>query len=77
MKVRHKNVITKIKRDNARAIQAKKARVKEAEDLAQGLHVLFNEMVDEVGQASKSSRKSQNDFIAAKAKASKAHAAYV
>ena len=53
MKVRHKNVITKIKRDNARAIQAKKARVKEAEDLAQGLHVLFNEMVDEVGQASK------------------------
>ena len=48
MKVRHKNVITKIKRDNARAIQAKKARVKEAEDLAQGLHVLFNEMVDEV-----------------------------
>ena len=77
MKVRHKNVITKIKRDNARAIQAKKARVNEAEELAKGLHVLFNDMVDEVGQASKSSRKSQNDLIAAKAKASKAHAAYV
>eukprot|EP00956_Cyclotella_meneghiniana_P002231 scaffold2510_cov65-Cyclotella_meneghiniana.AAC.1 len=77
MKVRHKNVITKIKRDNARAIQAKNVRVKEAEELAQGLHVLFNDMVDEVGQASKSSRKSQNDLIAAKAKASKAHAAYV
>lgn len=77
MKVRHRNVITKIKRDNARAIQAKNVRVKEAEELAQGLHVLFNDMVDEVGQASSSSRKSRNDLIAAKAKASKAHAAYV
>ena len=77
MKLRHKNVITKIKRDNARALQTKNDRVKAAEELALGLQELFNEMVDEVSQASKSSNKSKKEVKEAKAKAAKAHADYV
>ena len=77
MKVCHKNVITKIKRDNACVMQSKNDRVKEAEELAEGLHVLFSQMLDEVGNASKSARKSKKELKDAKASAAKAHAAYV
>lgn len=58
-------------------MKSKNDRVKEAEELAEGLHVLFSEMVDEVGDASKSSRKSKKELKDAKASAAKAHAAYV
>lgn len=58
-------------------MKSKNDRVKEAEELAEGLHVLFSEMVDEVGDASKSARKSKKELKDAKASAAKAHAAYV
>ena len=77
MKARHKNVITKLKRHHSGVIQSKNDRLAEAEKLAEGLHELLNEMADEVHQSSKMSKKGKLDLIAAQAKASKAHSAYV
>lgn len=57
--------------------KAKVEKLKEAEELSEGLQVMFGELLEEVDAATSASRKLETKFIKAKRRAQAAHTAYV
>ena len=77
LKIKHKNALTTVRNNHAKAMKSKVERLKEAEELSEGLQVMFGELLDEVDAATSASRKLETKFVNAKRRAQAAHTAYV
>ena len=76
LKIKHKNALTAIRSNHATAMKSKIEKIKEAAELADGLQVMFGELLNEV-DATSASKKLEKKFINAKQRAQAAHTAYV
>ena len=77
LKIKHKNALTAIRSNHATAMKSKIEKLQEAEELAEGLQVMFGELLNEVDAATSASKKLEKKFINAKQRAQAAHTAYV
>ena len=77
LKIKHKNALTVIRSNHATAMKSKIEKLQEAEELAEGLQVMFGELFNEVDAATSASKKLEKKFINAKQRAQAAHTAYV
>lgn len=77
LKIKHKNALASVRNNHAKAMKSKVEQLKEAEELSEGLQVMFGELLDEVDAATSASRKLETKFVNAKRRAQAAHTAYV
>ena len=63
LKIKHKNALTAIRNNHASAMKSKIEKIKETAELAEGIQLMFGELLNEVDAATSASKKLEKKLL--------------